>query len=371
MAGGGYLAYSLISALSQLDQHNHYLQYATFGDFYYNPEWKKQTRPTQGRNFQRALAHNTYNEARAFWSSPPGDYEVQLGRPDIIQSNNYYCPTDLEWAKLVYVLYDLTFLQAPETTTETNRVGCFQGVFRASLYADHIVAISDYSKDHFLRIFPHFPSEQISVIPLGSRFSAPLSWDFPCPNGLQSLKTDQFWLHVGTIEPRKNQVRMLRAYRKLKDECGLNFPLVIVGGEGWHMKNFDQLIDTLHLRDDVIRLGYANDDQLQWLYRHCFAFVYPSLYEGFGLPILEAMSQGAAVIAGNTTSMPEVVGRAGLLVDPFKEDAIFFAMQQLLHGKSDRTALKTKALDRAKEFSWKKTANEFLLLYQRLDSIRS
>ena len=167
-------------------------------------------------------------------------------------------------------------------------------------------------------------------------------------------------------KPRKNQIRLLEAYAKLKADIGDTFPLVFGGGEGWQLENFDDVICDLGLEQNVVKLGYVNDVQLRWLYRHCYALVYPSIFEGFGLPILEAMSQGAAVITSNVTSMPEVIGDAGILVNPFDINEIFIGMKKIYTGEMDRIEMKKMAFERSKEFSWENTARQVLNVYDRM-----
>src|SRR5262249_34590126 len=161
-----------------------------------------------------------------------------------------------------------------------------------------------------------------------------------------------------------NQVRLLQAYARLKASEKQTLPLVLTGGKGWLMDNFEKTIDHLGLRQDVVLLGYVDDTVLQWLYQNCFAFVYPSLFEGFGLPVLEAMSLGAPVITANTTSLPEIVGSAGMLVDPFQEEELFSAMLRLSQGEIQREALQDGAREKAKEFSWERTARQIKDLYK-------
>jgi len=367
-AGCGYLAYSLIRALAEIDTQNEYLLYPTFGDFYFDPNWPRTVVKLKQRNFHQWPGQSALKEARAFWGNPPVDFEKQIGEPQIVQANNFYCPIGIKSARLVYLLYDLGFLWDPNTTPEANRIGCFSGVFRASLYADHIVAISNFSRDHFLRVFPQFPADRVTVIPLASRFE--IEGEVSKPASLRHLETDRFWLNVGTLEPRKNQLRLLSAYARLKAEMGSTYPLVFAGGKGWLVENFDKVIAELGLEADVIRLGYVDDQQLAWLYRNCYAFIYPTLFEGFGLPVLEAMSLGAAVITSNTTSVPEVVGDAGLLVDPYKPEEIFSAMYALVSDPTERDRLRALALQRAQQFSWQRTAKQFLELYTRLNAGR-
>jgi glycosyltransferase involved in cell wall biosynthesis len=362
--GCGYFADSLIRSLSEIDRTNEYLLYPTFGNFYFDPEWRAGTVKVDGHHVRRGLAHRTPDAARAFWTRPPEDLEAQLGDPDLIHANNFFCPTTLRKAKLVYTLYDLSFLEQPEWTTEANRSGCFDGVFNASLYADRIIAISAYSRQHFLQTFPHYPSERVVVVPPASRFGQRAATGRP--EGLPSLLPDGFWLSVGTLEPRKNQRRLLRAYAELRARAARTLPLVLAGGQGWMMNDFEDLVAELGLKTDVILTGYISDDALQWLYENCFAFVYPSLFEGFGLPVLEAMSCGAAVITSTTTSLPEIVGTAGVLVDPHQEEAITAAMRGLAVDEVLRDRLRRDGLAQATRFSWRRTAEQVLDIYHEL-----
>jgi glycosyltransferase involved in cell wall biosynthesis len=365
-AGCGYLAYSLIRALAQIDKQNQYVQYPSFGDFYFDPDWKKSIQFVGEKNFQKGLFHRNLNELKIFWNNPPSDFEEKLGNPDIIHSNNYYCPVGLEHAKLVYFLHDLLFLQEPDMTTETNRIGCFHGVFRASLYADHIITNSQFTRQAFLDTFPHFPADKITVIQLASRFQGLYDDPIAKPEGLESLVKDQYWLNVGTLEPRKNQIGLLNAYSMLKSDVGKTYPLVIAGGKGWLLDHFKDVVEELGLEEDIILLGYVDDIQLQWLYKNCFAFVFPAFAEGFGLPVLEAMSLGAAVIASNTTSLPEVVGDAGILVDPEDVKVICESMAHFTNGDVNRDKIKDKALERSTNFSWIKSAEFILDIYRSL-----
>ena len=363
-AGCGYLADSLIRHLTALDTQNTYVLYPTFGDFYWDPDWPTAVyQPTQP-HCQRGLGHATSEAARLFWSNPPANFETQLGSPDIIHANNFFCPRGLQMARLVYTLHDLGFIEYPEWTTEANRVGCFTGVFNASLYADLIIAISNYSRQHFLEVFPHYPAERVVVVYPASRFSAPS--DLTRPPYLPPLQPHSFWLHVGTLEPRKNHQRLLQAYARLKAHLGQSMPLVLVGGQGWLMDDLAQTLEDLGVQQDVIHLGYIDDTALQWLYQYCFAFVFPSLFEGFGLPVLEAMSLGAPVIASAVTSVPEITGAAGVLVDPQQEEAIYGAMLQLATDPQFCASLRHQARQQAAKFSWSATAQTVLNCYQEV-----
>lgn len=366
-AGCGYLAYSLCQNLAEVDQNNEYWLYPTFGDMYFDPDWAASTLQIAQSNFQHRVGQRNLEEAQLFWRNPSRDFELSLGNPDLIHANNFYCPTGLTQAKLVYTLHDVAFLSHPEWTTETNRMGCFDGVFKASFLADFIITTTRYTLQDFLSVFPYYPAERTAVIPLASRFSGQ---SIPVqPKELSYLTPGQFWLNVATLEPRKNQRRLAEAYARLKAEVGVSFPLVFAGGKGWMLDDFETFLKQLGIREDVHLLGYVDDNTVIWLLKNCFALVYPSLFEGFGMPPLEAMSLGAAVITSNTTSIPEVTGDAALLVDPCDVGAIYQAMRQLYLGEVDRAALQNRAYERSQLFSWQSAARQVLEIYAQVQQL--
>ena len=360
-AGCGYFAYSLIRALAEIDQYNEYLLLNSFGEFI----WDTQASPTSCGIYNVNFKPGPYRDVpRRFWHNPPLELDAALGDPDVVHSNNFFCPTGLRRAHLIYTLYDLSFIEHPEWTTEANRTLCFDGVYHASLYADRILAISEYSRTHFLRTFPHYSPENVHVIYPASRYT--YSPNLKRPKKLpKRLAERKFWLSVGTLEPRKNHLGLLRAYAHHKAKFGSIFPLVHAGGSGWLMNDFKDQIRKLNLQDDVILLGYVDDKTLQWLYQSCFAFVYPTFFEGFGLPVLEAMSLGTAVIASKVTSIPEIVGNAGILVDPVEDKQIANAMDELAGNQEHLTALRSAALRQSTLFGWENAARETLALYNQ------
>ena len=239
-AGCGYFADGLMRGLAQIDHENEYILYPTFGDFYFDASMPVFC-PIRQENVRYGLRHHVLDKVQHFWRDPPADYEAQMGNPDIVHANNFFCPVKLRKARLVYTLYDLGFVENPGWTTEENRTGCFTGVFNASLYADFIVAISEYSRRYFLNIFPHYPAERITVVYPASRFSSPKN--VSRPDSLDALQPEKYWLSVGTLEPRKNHKRLLRAYAKLKAHAGKTFPLMLAGGQGWLMEDIHEQID--------------------------------------------------------------------------------------------------------------------------------
>jgi glycosyltransferase involved in cell wall biosynthesis len=360
-AGCGYFAHGLLSALERIDAQNEYLLCPAVGDLFWDPDCEKATFRSVKPNFRRLPAPESFAESARFWTQPPADLAQRLGNPDILHLNNFFCSSAIRGARIVYTLYDLSFLVHPEWTTEANRVGCFSGVFNASLYADCIVSISESSRRHFLETFPHYPAERIGIVYPGSRFEGRAQ--SVRPPRFERFMPERFWLSVGTIEPRKNHRRLLEAYRLARGEPAAAMPLVLAGGSGWLMESFEKDLRDMGLEKDVVLTGYVEDAELQWLYANCFGFVYPSLFEGFGMPVLEAMGQGAAVICAGVTSLPEITGGAALMVNTSDGDAIAAAMIGLAAGMHDRDRLKSSATVRAGEFSWERSARRMMDYY--------
>jgi len=360
-AGCGYFADGLINALTKQPADCEYVLYPSFGDFFFDSD-NSQSFQIEQSHVSYGPRHRTIAEATSFWKA--ADLEQRLEGVDIVHANNFWCPRQpLEHVRLVYTLYDLSFLEEPGWTTETNRSGCFHGVFGAATTADWIVSISHATRDHFLRVFPSFPEERVKVIFPASRFS---SFEQPDarPKCLDGVSAGNYWLSVGTIEPRKNHERLLQAYAKYRANGGRSMPLVLAGGSGWLMGDFSQLIAELGLSNDVIVTGYVTDQELCWLYRNCHAHIYVSLFEGFGMPVLEGMQCGAPTIASRSTSIPEITGNAAILVDPTDVDAIAGALALISDNRDLCRSLSQRARAQAQNFGWDMSAGRLLDVYQ-------
>lgn len=366
-AGCGFFSDNLIRYLVELLSEEEFVVYPTFGNLDWDYGRKNDATYLKQANVRRGLHHADFEAARSFWENPPADFESALGAPDVIHANSFFCPLGLVRSRLVYTLYDLSFLENPEWTTESNRVGCFTGVFNASLTADYILAISEFSRRHFLATFPHYPADRTGVIHLASRFAGAEAGSVGPPSRrLARLVHGSFWLAVGTIEPRKNYEGLVRAYARLRAMQGRVLPLVIVGKRGWMMKHFDALLRDLGVASDVRLLGYVDEVELRWLYRNCFALVYPTFWEGFGLPLVEALSHGAPVVASDVSSIPEVLGDAGLLIDPHDIDSLADAMHRLSSSPELRGSLVARAQAQAKRFSWRAAAQRAAEIYREV-----
>jgi len=229
--------------------------------------------------------------------------------------------------------------------------------------ADWVVAISEASRTHYLSVFPHFPEDRIRVIYPCSRF-ADSSAEGKRPRALEGVPAGSYWLNVGTIEPRKNQHRLAEAYARYLALGGAPMPLVLAGGEGWLMEDFQKHLNKLGITEHVVMTGYVSDDELIWLYRNCYANLYPSLFEGFGLPVLEGMQFGAPTLTSRTTSIPEVAGDAAILLAPEDIEGWAQAMLRLAANRAERDQLGVAAREQATRFDWKNSAVSLLQLYE-------
>lgn len=357
-AGCGYFAYAMTEAMLAMAKGIQFTLYPNFGDFYFDKNMPKKNPFTQG---MYGPHYDTHHEVEQFWNAP--DLQQKLNFPDIIHANNFWCPVQLTQTRLIYTFYDMGFVINPEWTTEANRVGCYEGVFRASVVADWIVAISKASRDHFLSVFPTFPEERVRVIYPCSRFKDSDSLGVRPPS-LHGIHEGKFWLSVGTIEPRKNQRRLAESYARYLALGGEPMPLVFAGGYGWLMDDFQLHLKTLGIEQNVILTGYVSDDELIWLYRASYANIYPSLFEGFGLPVLEGMQFGAATITSNCSSIPEVSGQAAWLLDPLDTEAWAQALLKLSKDKEIRDRMKERSTHQAKSFQWESSARALLNLYE-------
>lgn len=360
-AGCGFFADQLIQNLLKIDQKNEYILYPTFYS-YRSPSFFKSTHP-KTKNCRVHFQGMSFYEMSEGWKTGVYDRTKWLGVPDIVHSNNFSCIKDHK-AKIVFTLYDVSPIVYPDFTTEENRLVCFDGLFNASIYADHCVAISGYTKKSFLSYFPHYPEERITVAYLGTRQTIKHIQDKNLLNKVLyrfGLASNNFWLGVGTIEPRKNYRLLIEGYSELGDRK----PLVIAGGKGWLESDLYKKVSSLGLQKQVKFLGHVSDDELSVLYSSCYAFIYPSHYEGFGLPVLEAMSCGAAVITSDTSSLPEVGGEAVLYIDPCSKENLVEKMKAIMNNSTLLKELREKSEKQSKKFSWDKTAEIVLQIYEK------
>lgn len=230
--------------------------------------------------------------------------------------------------------------------------------------ADKIIVDSNSTKNDIIKFYPRY-EDKIKVIYLGveSHFFPRSSQEIEKVLNKYNFNF-KYFLFLGTVEPRKNIVRVVDAFIRLKQEENIEHKLVIIGRKGWLYKKILEKISKTPFSHDIVFSDFMSDDDLPFLYSGAEIFLYPSLYEGFGLPVLEAMSCGSPVITSNLSSLPEVAGDAAILVDPMNVEEIVQAMEKLLRDRELRNELKRKSLERAKFFSWEMAAKETLHLYE-------
>lgn len=234
-------------------------------------------------------------------------------------------------------------------------------------FADHLIAVSEHTKKDAIKVLK-IPATKITVI----HEAADAKYRHIQEKGVleqvrkkYQLGLDPFILHVGTLEPRKNLLLLVRAFALAKEKIGPT-KLVITGKKGWYYEGIFKLVNELKLQNEVIFTGYVEDDDIPPLYNAADLFAFPSLYEGFGLPPLEAMACGTPVISSNTSSMPEVVGEAGILLAPENEAIWAKVLADLINDPPKRQAMRQAGLERAKLFSWEKCAKETAAVYEKV-----
>ncbi len=266
----------------------------------------------------------------------------------------------------VITVHDLSHLRFPETHPRDRVKMLNKRLPRAIETASRILADSEFTRREILDVFRPSPEKVIATPLAASGIFHPRteSETQPCLTPLD-LKHGKYILAVGTLEPRKNLITALRAYRRLPSALRRQIPMVIVGKTGWGMEKFQDEFNALLASGQVRWLGHVPEESLPMLYAGAALLAYPSLYEGFGLPPLEAMASGVPVVAADRASIPEVVGDAGILVEPLDERALADAMGSLLEDAVYARALGSRGLERAAGYSWEACAARTLQAYHQ------
>jgi glycosyltransferase involved in cell wall biosynthesis len=268
--------------------------------------------------------------------------------------------------RIVSTVHDVSFRPHPEWFSLRDRLVLGAGVGMTLARGADVITVSLHAASE-ISSFYSLPPNRIHVTleaadPRFHALSGRKSEQFS-----SGLKIDRpFILAVGNLQPRKNILRLIQATAKLKLEGCADFQLVIAGKAKWRESDLYTEVKNLKLENDVLFLGHVTDDTLIHLYSQAVAFAYPSLYEGFGLPVLEAMACGAPVITSNCTSIPEVAGNAALLIDPTDSVALASAIRSVLENSTLRSSLREKSLRQAAQFSWEHTARETWNLYCKI-----
>ncbi len=363
-SGVGYYVSNLIIALHGLQEiHNFQLGVA------YQPKFKNWLR--QDLSFPPELSHypnlcmlplpvRLYNLLVASSFQPALTYFEQcLGNADIVHGTNYSvypCKQSLK----VMNIYDLSFIKYPQYTDTVVKT-YHQQIKKNLQWTDLVLTISESSKQDIINYLEVEPNK-VGVTPLASRYLSnqkqppAVNYDFSRP----------YLLFVSTLEPRKNVITLINAFNYLKQRYKIEHNLILIGQKGWQYKPIFQAIASSSWFDCIHHLDYLSDELVALFYAKADVFVYPSYYEGFGLPVLEAMTLGAPVVTSNTSSLPEVAGDAAILVDPKDVISLAEAILRVVSDRNLRNELIIKGKAQAKLYSWERTAKETLNAYKTI-----
>lgn len=299
--------------------------------------------------------------ARMLWAQTVLPYSAARDGLDLFWGASHRLPPNLPGRMAqVVTIHDLVWKYAAETMRPIPRILERNLMPRAVKNADRIIASSSSTAQAIEAEFPLARGKVRVVLPGTTLMTAPLDRASLVPLGIDR----PYFLFVGTLEPRKNLSRLLDAYANLPSAVREQNQLVVVGGKGWGGVNITQLLEARGLDPYVVVPGYVSDAQLSSLYAHARFLALPALYEGFGLPLVEAMVHGVPVLTSNSSSLPEVAGDAGLLVDPLDVTAITAGMLRLLCDDAFHAELAARARPNAARFSWTKAAKETLEVFE-------
>ncbi len=301
-----------------------------------------------------------------FWMQFILSRELKKHKLDLLHCPAFKAPLKSP-VPLVVTFYDIHILKHPHDYNLWLSSYLNFMLPKIAKTADKIITISEFSRRDIVNTLS-IPEEKVTVTYCGVNDTFRVTTDNALKNNiLKKYKLNKkFILYVGALQPRKNIPALLKAYSELKKNHGFDYDLVLVGSTGWRNKRIFTLIEKLGLNNDVRFLGHVPEADLPVIYSLAEFFVYPTFFEGFGMPVLEAMSCGCPVITSDTSSLPEVVGDAGIMVDPGNTQELKNAMLRLSRDHSLKNELKEKGIRRAKMFSWDKCARETLGVYKEV-----
>jgi glycosyltransferase involved in cell wall biosynthesis len=369
-------ATALLSPLTGIGQYSRHLAMGLAAceginaEFFYGAFWSKEVRsaPLPGAAsllpWIRSKVPFSYALRRVVQSHRFASY-TQRERFDIYHEPNIL-PLPFDGLTVVTV-HDLSWIRFPQMHPP-ERVRAMDKYFESGLRrASLILTDSEFVKHELMDVFGVRP-ERIRPIPLGVEpLFRPQSADETLPVlSSHSLLHGQYLLAVGTLEPRKNLQVALQAFMQLPPAIRKHYPLVLVGMKGWHTSALEEQMAPMIRAGEVRQLGYLSREDLATVIAGALTLIYPSIYEGFGLPPLEAMACGVPVIASDVSSLPEVVGDTGLLINPHDPEAVAQAIQMLVTDSNTRRNLSLKALERSKEFTWDQCVTQTIDAYQQV-----
>ena len=363
-AGIGRYCRELIRALAQVDQDNEYLLLIAGNS---SPEEKDKLDSAfaGARNFSYRHLRLSERWLYRLWHrlQLPLPIEIVSGRLDLFHSPDFTLPPTR--ARTILTVHDLSFLRVPQHADPRLRQYLHKVVPRSVRRADLVLADSESTKRDLIELLDT-PVERVRVVMAGvDAHFQPVTDEAALTRIRERYRLpERFILSVGTLQPRKNFVGLIEAFHQMRQRTHAPQRLVIVGQKGWLYDEIFATVATLGLEEQVSFLGFVADEDLPALYTLADLFAFPSFYEGFGIPILEAMACGTPVVASDASSLPEVVGEAGLMVKPEDTAALAEAMERALDDAALRVELIARGREQARRFTWEQSARQLHAAYQ-------
>ena len=337
-------------------------------EYFYGRYFGKQLKETEEVSYRKLVKASRHNHVvyQALQRLKELLFRMRLpSKIDVYHETNYI-PMPFRGPTVVTV-FDLSLHFWPQMHPESRRKYFEHYFYRRLPWASHFITISEATKAQMVQHLNISP-EKITVTHLGVNPTIRNVSEETAKGILAryGLTYGSYILYVGTLEPRKNVTAILQAYALLSKAIQKRIPLVLAGGRGWLMDNLENEVKSLDIAGATVVTDFVSKDDLPALYSGAAVFVYPSLYEGFGLPPLEAMACGTPVITSNISSLPEVVGDAGILVDPHDVKGLKDEIEYVLEDSSHRSALSQRGLERSKFFTWEACARETLGVYSQV-----
>lgn len=361
-SGIGRYSYELISALLKEDQKNRYILLANFVRHYQKRKEILENIVTKSGNNNVEIKITYFPSA---WREKLISWNVPLNWLTRKSIDLYFTPYFSGAGKIpkgkkqIVTLYDMVYYRFPEHAGERLTKHWKRLTEKAIKNSDHIITISKSSKKDIIKYLKVDP-QKITSTPI----SASNIFSY---NPIEKKKN--IILSVATLEPRKNLISLVKAYHLLPENIKKYYQLVLVGKIRWQSNELFEYIKANKLEDNIQWLGFIDDKKLAELYRQAKLFVYPSLFEGFGLPPLEAMQSGCPVLVSNNSSLPEIVANAGEYIDnPLDPNEIKSKIEKILLDNDYQTKLSKKGRERAKLFNWSKTAQETIRVFEKYNS---
>jgi glycosyltransferase involved in cell wall biosynthesis len=361
-AGVGRFVRSLVKALAELDRENEYV--LVYAD---PPAGVTPTFP-EAPNFVRWRVPVPDRALTILWHriGLPLPIDLITGRVDVFHSPDFVMPPVLRAAKVLTV-HDLAFLLHPECADAGLRRYLEKTVPRSVARSDFILADSEHTKDDLICLLG-VAQDKIDVVPGG------VDPEFTPAHGADRMEEMRsrisggypYILNVGMIEPRKNLERLIEAFEILKSHHHLPHRLVLAGKKGWLSDGIYRRAERSPMTSDILFPGFISEQDLPLLYGAADLFVFPSLYEGFGLPPLEAMASGVPVVVSRSSSLPEVVGDAAQMARPESAEELSEAMARVLTDEGLRTSMVARGIQQSARFTWEAAARKMLDVYLRL-----